>query len=44
VDVVVPITPERWRHCLQPLQGEERQPQRHQVTEVPPVQPTGTAD
>jgi transposase len=41
-DVVVPVTPERCRRCQQPLQGEDRQPQRHQVTESPPVKPVIT--
>jgi transposase len=42
VDVVVPVTPERCRHCQHPLQGEDLQPQRHQVTEIPPVKPVVT--
>jgi transposase len=42
VDVIVPVKPERCRHCQQPLQGADRQPQRHQVTEIPPVQPVIT--
>jgi transposase len=42
VDVIVPVKPERCRHCHQPLQGEDRQPQRHQVTEIPPVKPVST--
>jgi transposase len=36
VDVVVPVKPERCQRCQQPLQGEDRQPQRQQVTETPP--------
>ena len=43
VDVVIPVKPERCRRCQQPLQGEEAQPQRHQVTEIPPVNPVVTA-
>jgi transposase len=39
VDVIVPIKPERCRRCQQPLEGEDPQPQRHQVTEIPPVTP-----
>ena len=42
VDVVVPIKPERCHHCQHPLQGEDAQPQRHQVTEIPPVKPVVT--
>jgi transposase len=42
VDVVVPVKPERCHHCQHPLQGEDPQPQRHQVTEIPPVQPVVT--
>jgi transposase len=42
VDVVVPIKPERCHHCQQPLQGEDPQPQRQQVTEIPPVKPVVT--
>ncbi len=39
VAVVIPVKPERCGRCQQPLQGEDRQPQRHQVTEIPPMQP-----
>ena len=42
VDIVIPVKPERCRHCQQPLQGEDPQPQRHQVTEIPPVKPVVT--
>jgi transposase len=42
VDVLVPVKPQRCRHCQQPLQGEDRQPRRHQVTEIPPVKPVIT--
>ena len=42
VDVVVPVKPVRCRRCQHPLQGEDAQPQRHQVTEVPPVKPVVT--
>jgi transposase len=44
VNVVIPVKPERCRRCPQPLQGEEPQPQRHQVTEIPPVKPVITED
>jgi len=42
VNVVIPVKPERCRRCQQPLQGEAPQPQRHQVTEIPPVNPVIT--
>jgi transposase len=42
VAVIVPVKPERCRCCQQPLQGEDPQPQRHQVTEIPPVKPVVT--
>jgi transposase len=42
VNVVIPVKPERCRRCQPPLQGEEPQPQRHQVTEIPPVNPVIT--
>jgi transposase len=37
VDSVVPIKPERCPRCQHPLPGEDPQPQRHQVSELPPV-------
>jgi transposase len=43
VAVVVPVKPERCHHCQHPLQGEAPQPQRHQVTEIPPMKPVVTA-
>jgi transposase len=42
VNVVIPVKPERCRGCQQPRQGEDPQPQRHQVTEIPPVNPVIT--
>jgi hypothetical protein len=39
VDMVRPVQPERCRRCQHPLLGEDPAPQRHQVTEVPSVQP-----
>jgi transposase len=42
VDVVIPGKPERCSHCQQALLGEDPQPQRPQVTEIPPVQPVVT--
>jgi transposase len=43
VDVVIPVKPERCGRCQHPWLGEDPQPQRHQVTELPPVQPVVTA-
>jgi transposase len=42
VDVVVPVKPERCLRCQHPLPGADPQPQRHQVTEIPPVKPVVT--
>jgi transposase len=42
VDMVIPVKPARCRRCQQPLQGEDRQPQRHQVTDIPSVTPVVT--
>jgi transposase len=42
VDVVVPVKPERCHYCQHLLWGEDPQPQRHQVTEIPPVRPVVT--
>jgi transposase len=42
VDVVIPLKPERCGRCQHALRGEDPQPQRHQVTELPPVNPTVT--
>jgi transposase len=42
VAVVIPVKPERCSRCQHPLLGEDPQPQRHQVTEIPPVQPMVT--
>lgn len=42
VDVVRPIKPERCQRCQHPLGGEDPRPERHQVTEIPPVQPVVT--
>jgi transposase len=42
VNVVIPVKPARCRRCLQPLQGEDPQPQRHQVTEIPSMKPAIT--
>jgi transposase len=42
VAVVIPVKPLRCRCCQHPLQGEAPQPQRHQVTELPPLKPVVT--
>jgi transposase len=42
VDQVIPVKPARCGHCQHPLLGEDPQPQRHQVTEIPPVRPVVT--
>jgi transposase len=39
VDVVIPVKPVPCARGQQPLQGDAPQPQRQQVTEIPPVQP-----
>jgi transposase len=43
VDSVIPVTPERGSRCQHPWPGEDPQPQRHQVTEMPPIKPAVTA-
>ncbi|MGH8065507.1 MAG: IS66 family transposase [Candidatus Entotheonellia bacterium] len=42
VDAVIPVKPERCSRCQHPVQGEDPQPQRQQVTEIPPVKPVVT--
>lgn len=42
VTAVLPVKPTHCARCRHPLQGEEGQPQRHQVTALPPVQPVVT--
>lgn len=42
VDTVVPVKPQHCPRCQHPLQGEDPQPHRHQVTELPPVKPLVT--
>src|SRR5919202_638105 len=42
VDTIVPVKPTQCSRCQHPLAGEEPQPYRHQVTEVPPVKPVVT--
>lgn len=39
VNKVVPVKPEQCRHCGAELKGEDPQPYRHQVTEIPPLEP-----
>jgi transposase len=42
VDSVIPVKPGRCPRCQHPWCGEDPQPQRHQVTEIPPVRPVVT--
>jgi transposase len=42
VDAVFPVKPTRCSRCQHPLYGADDQPQRHQVTDLPPVQPVVT--
>lgn len=42
VDVIIPLRPERCARCQFPLQGEDGQPQRHQVTDIPSEKPRVT--
>ena len=42
VDAVVPVKPQQCSRCYYPLQGEDPQPFRHQVAELPPVKPVVT--
>ena len=42
VDTVVPVKPQQCHRCQHPMQGDDPQPYRHQVTEVPPVTPVVT--
>jgi transposase len=41
-DRTVTLRPERCSRCSHPLQGDDPQPERHQVVEVPPVRPDVT--
>ena len=43
VDTLVPIKPRQCLRCQYPLEGEDPQPYRHQVTELPPITPVVTA-
>ena len=42
IDVVISVKPERCRRCQYPMQGEDSQSERHQVTELPPIKPVVT--
>src|SRR5262245_29364375 len=42
VEMVLPVKPMHCARCHHPLHGEDGQPQRHQVTELPPVRPIVT--
>lgn len=42
VNRVVPIKPEQCAGCHAPLSGEDATPFRHQVIEIPPIEPTVT--
>jgi len=43
VEVVMPVKPGRCPRCQHPWCGDDPPPHRHQVTEIPPVQPVVTA-
>jgi transposase len=42
VDEVVVLKPAQCVHCQAPLSGDDPQPWRHQVIEIPPIQPVVT--
>src|ERR687892_578736 len=42
VDEVVPLKPEQCQGCQAPLSGDDPSPFRHQVIEIPPIQPVIT--
>jgi transposase len=42
VDGIIPVKHTRCMRCQQPLQGDDPQPQRHQITEIPPAKPVVT--
>src|SRR6516162_2374459 len=42
VDQIVPLKPEQCRGCQAPLSGDDPAPFRHQVIEIPPIQPVIT--
>ncbi len=39
VDKIIPVKPENCRGCHAPLTGNDENPRRHQVTEIPEIQP-----
>src|SRR5687768_3001101 len=39
IDQIVPLKPERCQDCQAPLWGDDPQPFRHQVIEIPPIEP-----
>jgi hypothetical protein len=43
VVAVIPLKPVRCPRCQHPVSGADPQPQRHQVTEFPPLNPVVTA-
>ena len=42
VDQIVPLKPEQCQSCQAPLSGDDPAPFRHQVIEIPPIQPVIT--
>ena len=42
VDQIVPLKPEQCQGCQAPLSGDDPAPFRHQVIEIPPIQPVIT--
>src|SRR5499425_2367672 len=42
VDQIVPLKPEQCQGCQAPLSGDDPAPFRHQVIEIPPIQPVVT--
>jgi transposase len=42
VDVMIPLMPKECARCQPPLAGDDPQPQRHQVCEIPPLKPVVT--
>jgi len=42
VDVLVPLVPKQCSRCAAALHGKDSNPERHQVTEVPPIKPEVT--
>ena len=43
VDVVMPLKPDACTRCQQPLCGNDANPQRHHVVDIPPIRPVVTA-